>query len=197
MDYAPMLANFHLMTSVWLPALTTAGFAAREKARLVVLHDATFTAQVATNWSVATPASTPAEPTPAFEKVAAAQVTLLETHVAPAPDEVNESASGVIVIASCLVAVASAMLSTVTEAAAALVIAEVLVTANVMPAGTVTRACSLTVAVRVVVWLESGNDTAVCAEATPAESAAMATMTAVRTNTFFIVFLSSAVEPRY
>ena len=49
MDYAPMLANFHVMTSVWLPAFTTAGFAASENARLVVLHEATFTAQVATN----------------------------------------------------------------------------------------------------------------------------------------------------
>ena len=115
--------------------------------------------------------------------------------VASATEGVNDAAPACSEILSCLVAVASTMVSTVTFAAPAAVFAATLVTLNVTPAGTVTCACSLTLAVRVVVWLESGRVTVVCAEAKPAVMTTNATTPDVRTNAVLNLVSLGSSEP--
>ena len=122
----------------------------------------------------------------ALVQVAAFHVTSAAPHVVPpTTGGVNDAAFASSETRICLVAVASTMFWTVTDAAVAAVLEVTLVTLNVTPAGTVTLACSLTVAVSVVVWLVSVKVTDCCAKAGVLPSS-IAPTTDTRTHSFLI-----------
>ena len=145
-----MLSNFQVTVSVWLPEICTVVLAASVRTSAVVEHVATPAVQTATGVNEAL-LSVPVDPV-AFVQVAAFQVTSDAAQVvAPTEGGVKFSAFASSETLNCLVAVASTIRSTVTDALLAAVAVLTLVTANVIPAGTITLACSLTVAVSVVV----------------------------------------------
>lgn len=91
LNYAPMLSNFHVMLSVWLPDRLTRAFGARVKTMFAVLHADTSAAQFATATGVR--ARVPLAPAPPLENVAAAQETSTAAQVAAlATDGVNAAA---------------------------------------------------------------------------------------------------------
>src|ERR1700746_99777 len=111
-----MLSNFQVIDSVWLPEIVTVGFAARVRMSPVVLHAAVPAAQVAT-WLKAELLKVPEAPV-ALLQVAAFQLTSVALQVvAPTDGGVKEAAPALTEIFSCLVAVASTIVLTLTDAA--------------------------------------------------------------------------------
>lgn len=157
----PMLSNFQVTSSVWLPERRTVGFAASVNENPVVEHDAVSGAHVAavTNTLLLSVPLLRVAFTHARGPLAGADhETSSAAQVAAAPTGgVNDGALAMSEILSCLVAVPSTMFCTVIEALFAVVDVATLVTSNVTLAGSVTLACSLTFAVNVVVWFEFGK----------------------------------------
>ena len=124
---------------MWAPERFTDAFAASVNVRPVVLQLDVSAAHVATGL-YAVLLSVPAAPD-AFVQDAAPHDTSPAAHVAaPLAGGVNVAASACSEMRSCLVALASTIFETVTDAAEDVVLPFTSFTANVTPLGTVSRA---------------------------------------------------------